>query len=138
MSSEHQEIPRPSFLRAVCASANLLEEGGYLNSQTPDTQIFGFLESQSTGGTPELSADIANSDESYKEDGPFSMGTNQLEYPELLLRNEEHTEEDQMFVTEADRIMLEETGHSPRGTEFPILKHWGGDGEYLQALEPLL
>jgi hypothetical protein len=40
--------------------ANLLEEGGYLNSQTPDTQIFGFSESQSTGGAPKLSADIAS------------------------------------------------------------------------------
>ncbi|KAJ7653591.1 hypothetical protein DFH06DRAFT_1203995 [Mycena polygramma] len=71
------------------------------------------------------------------------MGTNRLEYPELLPSNEEHTEENdteenQKLATAADQIMLEEAGHSPSGTEFPILKRWAGTGEYEQAVEPLL
>ncbi|KAJ7871646.1 hypothetical protein B0H14DRAFT_2570658 [Mycena olivaceomarginata] len=51
-SGNSERVQRASFLRSSHSTAGLLDSGGYLNTQTSDTQYFGLMGSQATGMRP--------------------------------------------------------------------------------------
>ncbi|KAJ7794954.1 hypothetical protein B0H13DRAFT_1935057 [Mycena leptocephala] len=145
MRTKDKTTPRLSFIKAVNVFAKFLEDGGYLDSQTSDTQFFGFSDSQTTGYVSRCPSSPQYAEESELPDTYPDMGNNQLAYPDLVtgteLTNAEALSEllpDPEFMMPADQILLHEADYSPSDTNFPILKCWGAEGDHSQALEPFI
>ncbi|KAJ7792159.1 hypothetical protein B0H14DRAFT_2624263 [Mycena olivaceomarginata] len=99
-------------------SAGLLDNGGYLNSQTSDTQYFGFMESQAAGLRPVVLEPLEDQDEGDGIDESGSgfgsmFGVSQAnDIPPVVL-------------TPADFLLESYANSAPGGTQFPILEKLG-------------
>ncbi|KAJ7137090.1 hypothetical protein C8R44DRAFT_729005 [Mycena epipterygia] len=147
---KYEHTPRPSAEKSRSTVAVLLEPGGYFDSQTTDSQYYGFSESQTTGYIPEQPFDMDCSDGS--EYSPECYGFSQP--VDLINEQEVHTESKPddasntfivppgyKFMTPADRLLHEDESYAnfrPSAMDLPILKRWGTDAERAYAKESLV
>ncbi|KAJ7314826.1 hypothetical protein DFH08DRAFT_821153 [Mycena albidolilacea] len=111
------------------SDAGLLDSGGYLNTQTSDTQYFGLMGSQATGMRPleplEDREDNDYVDETGSRFGSI-FGVSQVDdIPPVIL-----TPEDRLLESYADS--------APSDKHFPILEKFGDLCDIAQATEPVM
>ncbi|KAJ7327991.1 hypothetical protein DFH08DRAFT_816152 [Mycena albidolilacea] len=131
MKSENAErVKRESFIRSSHSTAGLLDNGGYLNSKTSDTQYFGFMESQAAGLRPVVLEPLEDQDEGDGIDESGSgfgsmFGVSQAnDIPPVVL-------------TPEDFLLESYANSAPGGTQFLILEKFGDPCDIAQATEPV-